>query len=41
MIHASKPAKAPVQEESKWPVDKVAALPKKSQQKIETKSMSQ
>ncbi|KAK9999208.1 hypothetical protein SO802_018811 [Lithocarpus litseifolius] len=40
MIRASKPAKAPVQEESKRPVDKVAPLPKKSPQKIETKKDS-
>ncbi|XP_030960555.1 replication factor C subunit 1-like isoform X3 [Quercus lobata] len=40
LIRASKPAKAPVQEESKRPVDKVAPLPKKSPQKIETKKDS-
>ncbi|KAL4611280.1 hypothetical protein ACB092_08G112500 [Castanea dentata] len=40
MIRASKPAKAPAQEESKRPVDKVAPLPKKSPQKIETKKDS-
>lgn len=37
MIRASKPAKAPVREESKRPVDKVASQPKKSPQKLEAK----
>ena len=41
MIRASKPEKAPVREESKRPVDKVASQPKKSPQKLEAKSMPQ